>query len=103
MDVTKVGISWQRIAALIGLLLAPLLIASCASPDPTAECRQLASDRYGAGVRDNRFTEVTFTDGDFIKGRVGAYVNGGERIVGHWECTTESGSAEITFYSPAAG
>ncbi|MGC0252622.1 hypothetical protein [Pseudactinotalea sp. Z1748] len=73
------------------------------SNSAASECRSLASDRYGGGVERNRFTEITFTDGDFIKGRIGAYVNGDERIVGYWECSTESGSAVITFYSDAAG
>lgn len=64
----------------------------------SSACRDLVSRTHGG---DNRFVDITFTDGDFIKGRIGAYVSGEERTVGHWECSTESGDAQITFYSPA--
>lgn len=79
--------------------LTVLALASACGGDSASECRRLASDTYGRG--ETQFTEVTFTDGDFIKGRIGAYVDGDELTVGYWECSTETGEAAITFYSPA--
>lgn len=66
---------------------------------PTSECRQLAGREHGGG---NRFVDVTSVEGDFVKGRILFYVGPDERTLGHWECSTESGQAEITSYSRTA-
>lgn len=62
------------------------------------DCASLARSKYSG---DNRFVETTYSQGDFVKGIVGEYVGGVERTAGHWECSTESGDPEITFYSRA--
>lgn len=87
-------------ALIIGLAVLAVVI-SCAlfsGESASSACRDLVSHTHGG---DNRFVDITFTDGDFIKGRIGEYVGGSERTAGHWECSTESGDARITFYSPA--
>lgn len=73
-------------------------VTACFSDDAASQCRELVRDHYGG---DTRFVETTFTDGDFFKGIVGQYSGGDSSVVGHWECTVESGDPEITFYSPA--
>ncbi|GAA1992941.1 hypothetical protein GCM10009718_33330 [Isoptericola halotolerans] len=86
-------------AGLVLLLIASCTISSFSGGESAgSQCRSLASSTYGG---DNRFTEVTFTDGDFIKGTIGQIVGGEERPYAHWECSMESGEPEITFYSPA--
>lgn len=96
---------WRRAASFAAVAITVLLVGfACAnfisdsSESASSACRQLASDRYGG---DNRFTEVTFTDGDFVKGRIGSYVGGSERTHAYWECSTANGRPEITFYSQA--
>lgn len=67
---------------------------------PTSACRQFASQEHGGG---NRFVDVMFAEGDSVKGRILFYVGPDERTLGYWECSTESGQAEITSYSRTAG
>ena len=90
----------KRSLAVVAAVVATLTLTACSNDDPATQCRTLASDTHGSG--DTQFTEVTFVRDTFVKGTIGAYVNGDERTVGHWECSTESGEPVITFYSPAA-
>lgn len=89
-------------AAVVAAALAALIvtgIVSCTSSlsgSAVSQCRALVVDRYGG---DNRFVEVTFTDGDLIKGTIGQYLDGDESRYGHWECTVTDGQAEIAFFS----
>ena len=89
-------------AAVVAAAIAALIVAgivactSSLSGSAVSQCRDLVVDRYGG---DNRFVEVTFTDGDFIKGTISQYLDGDESRYGHWECTVTDGEAEIAFVS----
>jgi len=75
------------IAAVVG---APFACSSSGGGGCAAEARSRWSG-------DNRFVEVTFTRGDFVKGVVKEINGGVESVVRHWEC--EDG--QITFSSLA--
>lgn len=67
---------------------------------PASQCTDLVRDVHldpGAA----QFVDVTFTDGDYVKGTIGQIRGDDEWTAGHWECSVTSGEAEITFYSPA--
>lgn len=94
----KVLIKAAVVAAAIAALIVTGMVSctSSLSGSVVSQCRDLVVDRYGG---DNRFVEVTFTDGDLIKGTIGQYLDGDESRYGHWECTVTDGQAEIAFFS----
>jgi len=85
------------VTGITAALVIPL--AACGSSSPSSQCKELVSDTYARD--DTKYTEITFTDGDFIKGVIGQYVGGEDRRIAHWECDANGGEPEITFYSPA--
>lgn len=95
-----IGVAIVAAVSLAGMVACTASLYGGSDSSPASECRSLASDTHGSGHA--QFTEVTFVRDTFVKGTIGAYVNGDERTVGHWECSTETGEPVITFYSPAA-
>lgn len=86
--------------AATGALVAACALTACSGDDsPAEQCESLIDEQY-VPSDSARFSDVTYVEGDFVKGTVGEYVSGDARTVAHWECTTESGDPEITFYSP---
>lgn len=83
-------------AVFVGVVVLAWIFTGGSSP--TDKCRSLVKDEIATGHAT--FTEVTYAKDDFVKGYVGAYKSGGEDVVSHWECSTESGDPEITFQSP---
>lgn len=65
---------------------------------PGEDCSSLAREKYSG---DAKFIDTHMANGDRVNGTVQQYFNGGERTVAYWECSTESGEPEITFYHPA--
>lgn len=89
------GRTGTRVAGLVMLLGA---VAGCSVEESAASlCRSHVSNLLGGGAK---FTEVTYSQGDFVHGQIGEYRGGVAHLVAHWECSTESGEPEITFYQP---
>jgi hypothetical protein len=91
---------WIAGGGIIGLVTVGVVACTVAysSSSSADQCRDLVREAHGG---DSRFVEVTFTDGDFVKGSVGQYAGGDETVYAYWECTVEAGEPEITFFQRA--